>query len=143
MNLLQSAGQIDKFHRNLERTCFAQAVLSIATAPVTLLEPSSQFNRQDAAVKKQGQWYYPIHQTGEPSGQAVFYQNRDTRRISMIRVPCSGTNQSLVVRGYDYQEIDKNGPVVPSRIEVFSTDVTGVSQKRLVKIDCNAMEQTK
>lgn len=143
LNILQNTGQIDQFPSNLERPCFAQAILAIAAAPVSFLESSAQFNRQDAAVKKQGQWYYPIHKTGELSGETVFYQNRDSLLVDMIRVPCIDTNKSLVVRGYDYRKIEKEGPTVPTRIEIFSTDISGILQKRLVKIDCHTMVQSK
>ena len=143
MSKLQSDGQIVHFPASLERPCFAQAILAIASAPVHFLKPSAQFNRQDAAIKKQGQWYYPIHQTSERSGQAVFYQNRDTLRIDMIRVPCSAADKSLTVRGYDYRQIVKSGPFVPTKIEIFRTDVAGILQERLVKMDCHKMAQAK
>ena len=143
MTVLHSTGQIDQFPPGMDRQCFAQAIMKIATAPVSLLESSSQLNRQDAAVKKYGKWYYPIHKTGEASGETVFYQDRDTRLVSMVRTPCSEMNGALVVRGYDYQAIEKGGPLVPTRIEVSSTDVVGVSEKRLAKIDCHSMMQTK
>ena len=143
MSELQSDGQIVHFPTSLERPCFAQAILAIASAPVHFLGPSARFNRQDAAVKKQGQWYYPIHQTGKRSGQAVFYQNRDTLLVDMIRVSCSGANKPLTVRGYDYRRIAKGGPIVPARIEIFSTDAAGFLQERLVKMDCHTMALAK
>ncbi len=143
MSPLESTGQIDEFPPDLERSCFAQAVLAIATAPASFVEPSAQFNRQDAAVKKQGKWYYPIHKAAERSGETVLYQDRGTLRVELIRVPCSDMNQALMVRGYDYQKIEKEGPLVPARIEIFSTGVAGVIQKRLVKIDCHTMTRSK
>ena len=142
MSPLERTGHIEEFPPNLERSCFAQAILAIATAPVSFLESSAQFNRQDAAVKKQGQWYYPIHKAGERSGETVFYQDRDTLLVDMIRIPCPKVDKSLAVRGYDYQRIEKGGPLVPARIEIFSTGIAGVLQKRLVKIDCHTMMRT-
>ena len=143
IKVLKGAGQIEKCHPDLERLCFSQAILAITTAPTHFLKPSTQYNRQDAAVKKQGQWYYPIHKTGEQSGKVVFYQNRDTRLVDMIRVPCVSADTSLVIRGYDYQEITKGGPLVPARIEIFSTDIAGISMQRLVKIDCHEIVRAK
>ena len=140
---LQSDGQIVHFPASLERPCFAQAILAIASAPVHFLEPSAPFSRQDAAIKKQGQWYYPIHQAGKRSGQAVFYQNRDTLRVDMIRVPCLAANKPLTVRGYDYRQITKGGPFVPTKIEIYSTDVAGILKERLVKMDCHTMALAK
>lgn len=143
LTVLRGTGQIEAFPVSLERSCFAEAILAITTAPVSLLKPSDQFNRQDAPVKKEGKWYYPIHKTGEPSGKAVFYQDRDTLLVNMIRVPCSGAGKALAVRGYDYQKIEKQGPLVPARIEIFNIDLAGVIKNRLVKIDCHSAVQAK
>ncbi|MBN2316611.1 MAG: hypothetical protein JXM79_21970 [Sedimentisphaerales bacterium] len=139
--VLQGAGQIDQFPADLESACFARAILAIATAPFHFLESPDLFNRQDAAVRKQGQWYYPIHKIGDVSGKIVFYQNRETRLIDMIRIPCPGMNTALAVRGYDYGRIKKEGPLVPARIEIFTMNVAGILQKRLVKIDCHNIGQ--
>ena len=59
----------------------------------------------------------------------------------MIRIPCPGMDSALAVRGYDYQKIGKEGPVMPARIEIFTLNVAGILQKRLVKIDCHNMGQ--
>ena len=143
MSVLRGIGQIEALPSSLDPSCYAQAILEIVKAPVSFFEPSAQFNRQDAAVKKQGQWYYPIHRTGDRSGETVFYQNRSTLLVDMIRLPCSGADQSLAARGYDYHRIEKEGPTVPARIEIFSTDLSGMIQKRLVKIDCHKTVQAK
>jgi hypothetical protein len=142
LNVLRDAGQVEEFPASLERPSFAEAILAITMAPVSLLNPSDRFNRQDAAVKKEGKWYYPIHKTGELSGEAVFYQDRDTLLVDMIRVPCSGADKALAVRGYDYQQIEQ-GPFVPARIEIFTIDLAGVIKNRLVKIDCHSVIQAK
>jgi len=85
--------------------------------------------------------------------KVVFFQNRDS--------PASGGQGSLVdmiwfakidqksptlqsfgdgakflaVRGYDYEEVEKGGVLVPTRIEIFKTDARAVTEERLVKID--------
>ena len=51
MSVIQGIGQDRKLLADLECSCFAQAILAIATAPVRLLDPSAQFDRQDTAVK--------------------------------------------------------------------------------------------
>ncbi len=139
----QGAGQFETSGAVLEPACFARAILAITTAPFHFLESPDLFNRQEAPVRKQGQWYYPIHKLGETSGETVFYQNRATSLVDMIRIPCPGMDSALVVRGYDYQKIEKEGPVMPARIEIFTTNVAGILQKRLVKIDCHNMEPMK
>lgn len=142
-SVLQGAGKMDTFPDDLESACFARAVLAIATAPFHFLESPDLYNRQDAAVRKQGQWYYPIHKVGERSGETVYYQNRSTNLIDMIRIPCPGMDTALAVRGYDYQEVEKGGPLVPAKIEIFTMNIAGVLQKRLVKIDCHNVGQGK
>jgi hypothetical protein len=142
-SVLQGAGQIEKFPPGLENACFARAILTVATAPVHFLESPDLFDRQDAAVRKQGQWYYPIHKGRERAGETVFYQNRETNLVDLIRIPCPGMDTALAVRGYDYRRIEKEGPFVPARIEIFTMNIAGVLQKRLVKIDCHNIGQGK
>ncbi len=114
------------------------------TAPARFLDSSAEFARRDSAVKIQGQWYHPIDRqtksgilSGERLAKTVFYQNRDNSLIDLIHCACTETGKSLAVRGYDYDEIEKGGLLVPTKIEVFTTDKQGVSQARLVKIDCH------
>jgi hypothetical protein len=143
MSVIQGMGQDRKLFSDLEDSCFAQAVLAITTAPVRLLDSSAQFDKHDNAVKIQGQWYYPIDKTGGRSNDAVFYQNRDSLLVTMIRFTCPGADKSFAVRGYDYQKIEKDGALVPSKIEIFTTTAGDVLQKRLVKIDCHTMFPSK
>ena len=75
--------------------------------------------------------------------KAVFYQNRDNSLIDLIHIACSETGKSLAIRGYDYDEIEKGGLLVPTRIEVFATDTQGGAQSRLVKIDCHSAASAK
>ena len=49
----------------------------------------------------------------------------------------------LAVRGYNYQEVEKGGVFVPAKIEIFMTDVHGVMQHRLVKIDYHRLKAAK
>lgn len=143
LDVLRSAGQVHELPGTLERRCFAHAILAITTAPARLLDTSVQFDRQDAAVKIQGQWYHRINRAGERSGETVLYQDRDSLLVDMIRVTCAEADKSLTVRGYDYQETEKDGPLVPMRVEIFSTGAGGDLQKRLAKIDCHTAGQAK
>lgn len=143
LDVLRSAGQVQELPIALARHCFADAILAITTAPVRLLDTSAQFDRRDAAVKIQGQWYHPINTAGEASGETVLYQDRDSLLVDMIRVACAEADRPLTVRGYDYQETEKDGPLVPTRIEIFTTGAGGELQKRLAKIDCHVAAQTK
>lgn len=148
--VLQGSDRIDELSGAVPPRCLAEAILNIVTAPVRLLDASAKFARQDSAVKIQGQWYYPIDRqtesgilSGERMAKAVFYQNRDNSLIDLIHVACSETGRSLAVRGYDYDEIEKGGLLVPTRIEVFATDRQGGSHSRLVKIDCHKVASAK
>jgi len=141
-DVLQGSDQIDELSAALPGRCLAEAILSIVTAPARFLDASAEFVRQDSAVKIQGQWYYPIDRqtksgilSGGRMAKAVFYQNRDNSVIDLLHVACAETGKSLAVRGYDYDQIEKGGLLVPTRIEVFTTDSQGGSQTRLVKID--------
>jgi len=116
-DILQGSGQIDELSAAVPSRCLAEAILNIVTAPARLLDVSADFVRQDSAVKIQGQWYYPI------------------TRQTKSGVGCTETGKSLAVRGYDYDQIEKGGLLIPTRIEIFTTDRQGGSQTRLVKID--------
>ncbi|MEJ2702922.1 MAG: hypothetical protein P8Z79_10825 [Sedimentisphaerales bacterium] len=132
-----------KLPSNLERSCLADAILAIATAPVRLLDTSGQLDRQETAIRIQGRWYFPINKTGGRTGASVFYQGRDSLLVDMIRVDCAGPAKSVVVRGYDYQQIERQGPVVPRKIEIFEAGAEGTLQKRLAQIDCYRTMQAK
>ncbi len=141
-DILQGSGQIDELSPAVPGRCLAEAILNIVTAPARFLDASGRFVKQDSAVKIQGQWYHPIEEatksgilSGSGTAKAVFYQNRDSSLIDLLEVACADTGKSLAVRGYDYDQIEKDGLLVPTRIEVFTTDTQGGSQRRLVKID--------
>ncbi|MBL7185670.1 MAG: hypothetical protein ISS70_05040 [Phycisphaerae bacterium] len=149
-DVLQGSGQIDELSAAVPSRCLAEAILNIVTAPARFLDASARFVRQDSAVKIQGQWYYPIEKatksgilSGEHMAKAIFYQNRDNSLIDLLHVACTETGKSLAVRGYDYDQIEKGGLLVPTRIEVFTTDGQGGSQTRLVKIDCHKARAAK
>ncbi len=140
--VLQGRGHIINSMSLVDNQCFAEAIVSIVTAPVRLLDQSVDFTKDDNPIKIQGQWYHPIERRSRANiesilriPKAVFYQNRDNLLIDMIWIACLGRDQFLTVRGYDYHEIEEGGLNIPNRIEIFSTDSRGDLQRRLVKID--------
>ena len=148
--VLQGGDRITELPKAVSSQCFAEAVLNITTAPVRFLDDSAQFAKQNAAVKIQGQWYHPIDRQPRPGvasaerlARAVFYQDRDNSLIDMLRLACADTGKSLIVRGYDYDQVEKAGPLLPARIEIFGTDARGSLQERLVKIDCHQWSSAK
>ena len=149
-DVLQGSGRIEELSAAVPGRCLAEAILNVVTAPARFLDSSARFARRDSAVKIQGQWYHSIAKTTKPgilaterTAKAVFYQNRDNSLIDLIHVACSETGKSLAVHGYDYEESEKGGILVPARIEVFTTDRQGHSQARLVKIDCHKVGPAK
>ncbi|MHC4425499.1 MAG: hypothetical protein ACYSYV_05310 [Planctomycetota bacterium] len=142
-DVLEGGAQIDELPIAAPSRCFAEVILNIITAPVRFLDESVEFAQQGSSVKIQGQWYYPINRRAKPDvetaerlAEAVFYQDRDNSLVDTILFACVDAEKLLRVRGYDYDEIEKGGLLVPTRIEIFSTDARGNLQRRLVKIDC-------
>lgn len=136
-DVLQGSDAIEELPAKVPARCLAEAILTIVTAPARLLDASAEFAANDEPVKIQGQWYHPMIDTQAKSG--VFYQNRDSSLIDMLQFVCPDTGNSLTVRGYDYEKIEKGGLLAPTRIEIFATDAQGNPQERLVKIDCHTM----
>ena len=125
----------------LPQNNFPEAILNIVTAPVRFLDKSLLFTRDPNAIRMEGQWYYPIEQDRLISkdipywSKVVFYQNRDNLLVDMIWLATADEKEFLAVRGYDYDELQKGGVMVPAKIEVFTSDSEVVCRQRLVKID--------
>ena len=155
-SVLQGGDRIEALPSAVGSRCFAEVILNVITIPARFLDQSVEFARVPEPVKVQGRWYYPVNrrmkprspldgqaQMAEPTAlevvpdlsEAVFYQNRDSSLFDMLWFPRMSGGKSLAVHGYDYSEIEKGAVLVPTRIEIFRTDVRGDSQKRLVKID--------
>ncbi len=140
--VLQGAEQVKSLPIAVCRRYLAEAVLNITTAPVRLLDKSFEFTKKPEPVKMEGLWYYPIerreielYEIMEYWSKVIFYQNKDSSLIDMIWFASAGRKEFLAVRGYDYRELEKDGILVPSKIEIFETDAQGLLQHRLVKID--------
>ena len=147
---LQGGNRIDELPRGVSSQDLAEAVLTIVTAPARLLDKSAEFAGKGSPVKVQGQWHQPIERTpksglltGPSLKLAVFYQNRDSSLIDMLQFSSAETGGTLTVRGYDYDRIEKGGPVVPARIEIFTTDTQSNAQDRLIKIDSHTLGPAK
>jgi len=128
---------------------FAKAILDITTAPVQLLQCKAGLMRGSSAVRIEGRWVYRIDQVGVKTGSEpywpnrVFYQNIDSSLVDMLWFTGIDRGTFLAVRGYYYREVEKGGVVVPAKIEIFLTDVQGVIQHRLVKIDYHRLKAAK
>lgn len=141
MTIIEGTRQGDFLPIGLGAEDFAKAILDITTTPVRLLESKAAFIRGPSPVKVEGRWYYPIERVrpdkpGEPyRPKLVFYQNRDSSLVDMLRFASVDGGTFLAVRGYYYHEIEKGSVSVPIKVEIFKTDAAGFLQQRLVKID--------
>jgi len=149
-DVLKGGRRLDELPRELASRDLAEAVLSIVTAPVRFLDNSAEFAAKGSPVKIQGQWHQAIDRTPKASilsgpsvSEAVFYQNTDNSLIDMLQFDSAAMRRTLTIRGYDYDEIEKGGPLVPRRIEIFTTDKQGNAQDRLVKIDSHTLGKVK
>ncbi|UCF15381.1 MAG: hypothetical protein JSW59_18405 [Phycisphaerales bacterium] len=148
--VLQGSGRIAELPQEIRSHDLAEAVLSIVTAPARLLDTSAQFAEKGSPVKIQGQWHQPIERlprsgilSGSQLSGAIFYQNRGNSLIDMIQFESAGAGKVLTVRGYDYSEIENVGVIIPTRIEIFTTDMQANAQDRLVKVDSHKLESAK
>jgi hypothetical protein len=133
--VLRGADCVKDMPLQVASRCFAEAILEIVTPPARLLDKSNEIAREDTAVKIHGQWYRPLKSKG--AAEAVFYQNRDNSVVDMIQLACKAGSRALTVRGYDYAKVEKGGPAIPTKIEIFSSSADAEVQTRLVKIDCH------
>ena len=156
-DVLQEGGQGDALPVLIGSNHFAEMILSSMTIPARFLDESAEFAKETTGIKIQGQWYYPISRLSKPVAgtelestqdisplsEAVFYQDRDSSLIDMLLFDFMSGDDYLVVRGYDYTEVEKNGVRVPARIEIFRSDSRGNLQERLVKIDNHTVNYSK
>lgn len=131
-SVLRGARQVNTLPVRVCERWFAEAILSLITAPVRLLDTEAGFTRSPTPVRIEGLWYHPIRQVGSDT---VFYQSRDGFLIDMIQLADVSQQRYLAIRGYDYKEVQKGGILAPVKIEIFQADANGFLQQRLVKID--------
>ncbi|HUT31790.1 MAG TPA: hypothetical protein VMX13_18525 [Sedimentisphaerales bacterium] len=115
---------------------FAEAILDIMTAPARFSDTVGRSAARYGQVKLEGQWYYPIRM-----GASVWYQNRDSSLIDVIRFADSEGGRFLVVRGYDYQGVKRLGILVPTKIEVYNAEADGSLKERLARVDYYNLNQ--
>ncbi len=145
-SVLEGTKRFDGFPVALEAGSLAELILNIVTAPIYFMDASVSFDQQTNPVQIQGQWYYPMNRISKSDkfmSVAYFYQNRDNSMVDVISFPRIDGVNSLVVRGYEYHAVEKNGIIIPSNIEIFVTDSEGEPTKRLARIDCRKIERIK
>lgn len=154
--LLDGEGKVDVSPLRVCYRDYAEAVFQITTAPVRMLAGNVTLLRRPVPVMISGAWYYPIEAKYEASTivskesgrdkpivsepywtQGVYFQNQDGSRVDIIWLGNPATQKFLVVRGYNYARIVKDGVLVPTKIEIFQSDAEAVPGQRLAMIDLN------
>jgi len=129
---------------------YTSAVLQIVTAPVRLLEESTELYREPTPVRINGQWYQRITARFGPrearGGQGatlvdpywtdgLYFLNRGAGLIDMVWLGNATTKEYVLVRGYDYGDGEDGALRVPSKVEIFRSDADGVAGERLAQLD--------
>ena len=150
-NLMRLSGPADSaMPIDVNSTVFAELVRDITTAPAVLATRAKSFTKPRLPTRIRGLWYHPIENQPEkiiqkhnrrdnirqkPPRKKIFYQNRETGRIEIVEYPDTPGGRSLAARGFDYQELFGDGPLLPSRIEIYVTGEPVYFKNLLVKID--------
>ncbi len=129
---------------------YTSAVLQIVTAPIRLLEESTELHREPTPERINGQWYQRITATFGPrkgrGGQGaaladpywtdgLYFLNRGAGLVDMIWLGNTVTQEYIMVRGYDYNPGEDGALRVPSKVEIFRAGADGVAQERLAQLD--------
>lgn len=133
---------------------YAEAMLQVVTAPVRMLADKATLLRKPIPVMISGAWYFPIEAKFEARKivskergrdkvavvepywtQGVYYQNQNGSLVDIIWLANPAAGRFLLVRGYDYARIAKDGVLVPTKIEVFRSDAEAVQGQRLALVD--------
>jgi hypothetical protein len=133
---------------------YAEAILSLITAPARLLDASVNFKRRTEPIKIGGLWYdwfertYTMGTDNAPNelqegiesiksrwDRVIYCQNKVNSFIDLLWFCKFDYQEYIAVRGYDYNEVEEKGILLPTKIEVFTTDARFVFKKRLLTID--------
>ena len=144
-DVLKGSKQIEGFKNQIGSGYFAEAILNIITAPARFLDKSVEYSRKTDAVNIHGRWCYPITRTLKTGKQLfssnfVYYQNRDNSLIDTMLLTCKN-NDVFLVCGYGYNQIQDGDVSIPDRIEIYSSNKEGISQRQLFRIDVSAASE--
>ena len=142
LGVLKGESEYDGLLVGVDKGCIAEAIGSVITAPIRLLDEAVDSKWSNEMVKLEGQWYSPIKRVakagvdgGENVREAGFYQKRSSGRVDMLLLRCGGPEGVLIVRGHDYTLLGQGGVMIPSRIEAFKADPSGRVRHRIIQID--------
>lgn len=140
--VLQGESEYDGLQVGVDNACIAEGILSLITAPARLLDEAVDSKWSAQTVKLEGEWYRPIKRAAKAGVDGVenlrdsaFYQKRSTGRVDMALMRCGGSDVVLIVRGYDYTLLGKDGVMIPSKIEAYKADKSGAVRQRIIQID--------
>jgi hypothetical protein len=152
--LLDGGGKTDVSPLSAGYRDYAEAVLQIVTTPVRMLRDEVTLLRKPIPVMISGAWYYPIEAkfgatkivsrglggekvtVVEPYWtEGIYFQDQNGSLVDIIWLGNPVTQKFLLVRGYDYARLVKDGVLVPTKIETFQSDADGIQGRRLALID--------
>jgi len=152
--VLDGQGKMDVSPLSVCYRDYAEAVLQIVTTPARMLRDKATLLRKPIPVMISGAWYYPIEAKFEATQvvskrlgrekvtiiepywtQGVYYQNQNGSLVDVIWLGNAVTQKFLIVRGYNYARIVKDGVLVPTKIEIFQSDAEGIQGQRLALVD--------
>lgn len=127
-HVLDGEGKMDVSPLSVCYRDYAEAMLQITTAPVRMLRDKATLLRKPIPVMISGAWYYPIEAKFEATQivskrlgrekttviepywtQGVYYQNQNGSLVDIIWLGNPVTQKFLIVRGYNYARIVKDG----------------------------------
>ncbi|HLB73790.1 MAG TPA: hypothetical protein VJJ98_07210 [Sedimentisphaerales bacterium] len=140
--VLQGESEYDGLQVGVDNGCIAEGILNLITAPARLLDEGVDSKWSAETVKLEGQWYRPIKRAAKAGVDGAenlrdsgFYQKGSTGRVDMALMRCGGPDVVLIVRGYDYTLLGKDGVMIPSKIEAYKADQSGTVRHRIIQID--------
>ncbi len=112
----------------------AGAVLESIIAPARLLKKGK--SKSVETVRLQGQTYYAIEKYNPNSvfDKNIYYQNKKTNIVDTVWNVNLKKGLYLRTKAYGFHEISKKGIFIPSQIEVFRTDSSGIDNDLLLKV---------
>lgn len=138
---------------------YSSAILQIVTAPVRFMDRGVEFHRVPTPERVRGKWYQRF--TAKPSAKKVsgpngavvvephwteiiYFMNRADALVDMIWLGNETRNEYLVVRGYDYSDMDseQEGVLrVPAKMEIFRSDAEVTIYERIAEISLKGESQ--
>jgi hypothetical protein len=115
----------------------ARVIWSIMASPASIATNTDPNTATlGKAVRIEGIWHHPLKIVG---GQA-WYQNVDSGILDLYRIEYSDKHIFLTARGYGYRSVEKTDIMLPTKIEIFSSDTAASESRRIIELDYQILE---